>query len=96
MGVQSVLASAQDGTVMVGLPLPTRLPSGPKEWQGDHGHLPTGQAGLSASFFRNHSSITVGKERDTGPVCPEVCESIFPRRGEEELPMLHASESRDS
>ena len=72
VGFQSSLASAEGGTFIVGLPLPTRLPPGPEEWQGDHEHLPTGQAGLSVLFSINQSYVMVGRKMDTGPVCPET------------------------
>lgn len=34
VGFQSILASAEGGTIMVGLPLPTRLPPGLKNGRG--------------------------------------------------------------
>lgn len=57
-------------------PLPTR-PRVPKEWQGDHEHLPRGQAALSVPFSINQSSIVVGRKMGSSAVCPEVCKVSY-------------------
>lgn len=48
-------------TALVGLPIAHQT-SVPKEWQGDHEHLPRGQAALSVPFSINQSSIVVGRK----------------------------------
>lgn len=61
VGFQTSLVPAKGDTALVGLPIAHQT-SVPKEWQGDHEHLPRGQAALSVPFSINQSSIVVGRK----------------------------------
>ena len=95
-GFISVLAFAKGGTFIVGLPLPTRPPSGPKEWQGDREHLPIGQASLCVHCSINQSCIMWEGKLDTGPVCPEAYKLSSRELGRSDLRFLRPTRTEDS